>query len=81
MRGYVEYCALYKENLYHVTAKFYASFDSNYGADADGNRGEPVSILEDMKLSVLDYNDDVVEDEEVIDYFTNYTWDNYVSTN
>lgn len=70
-----------KDKLYSVDYQMIVYTDNNYGADADGNRGLPMTFVEDIYVkSILDENDTKVEDDavyvEIVKYLENEGFEN-----
>ena len=48
---------------FEIEAEYTFAHDSNYGADADGNRGVPMTFLDDYRFYIYDENGDDVTDK------------------
>jgi hypothetical protein len=52
--------------IYKVECTAHYSYDSNYGADADGRRGTPMYFVEDIEITdIRDENDEQVRDSSL----------------
>ena len=56
----------YEDKEYSVTGSATFSHDSNYGADADGNRGMPMDFIDDVCFEIDDDKDIPKETQQQI---------------
>lgn len=73
---FIEGTQYYKSGFYDFAAEVEYSIDNNYGADADGTRGQKIYILDSLELHVFDKEGDEVLNQEIIDLVCKNIMDN-----